>query len=311
MTAIPIDNARHERLRARAVQWAAQQVEPEAATRVAASTMTSPLSVALPLAAERISARRDAARKAREATAAEHGLACADCQDTGISYTEQECGCDAGRALVRKRVAAERQQWLGTLDRDLGIPRRYRDCTLETFGNPESPVLAELVDWVDNPKRQGIYLHGALGRGKTGLAVSAVREVAMTYLLRHGTTLPPRHVAQFLTVSRFLDILRPGGSAEDSVVVMRYLQGVGVLAIDDLGTEKLTDWGAERLFDVVNARHNDELPVFITSNFTLNQLSTRINQQVGNDMGGRIVERLVEGCTVLAFTEADTNWRMA
>jgi DNA replication protein DnaC len=43
---------------------------------------------------------------------------------------------------------------------------------------------------------------------------------------------------------------------------------VGLLILDDLGKEKYSEWSSQVLFDIVDTRYRNQLPIIITSNYT-------------------------------------------
>lgn len=45
-----------------------------------------------------------------------------------------------------------------------------------------------------------------------------------------------------------------------------------VLVIDDIGVEKVTEWLSEQLFLVINYRYENNLPMLVTSNQSLQDL---------------------------------------
>jgi DNA replication protein DnaC len=53
-----------------------------------------------------------------------------------------------------------------------------------------------------------------------------------------------------------------------------------VLILDDLGTEKITEWAREKLLQLINYRMNNQLATIITTNLSLNDISERLGQRV-------------------------------
>jgi DNA replication protein DnaC len=71
----------------------------------------------------------------------------------------------------------------------------------------------------------------------------------------------------------------------------------GVLILDDIGAERLTDFVAETFYLIVNGRYNKMLPTIFTSNFTIGELSERV--------GDRIASRIVEMCDLVELIGED------
>ena len=90
-------------------------------------------------------------------------------------------------------------------------------------------------------------LHGPVGRGKTHLMVGLLREL----VFRHGVEV------RFIEFSRLLSILREGySSGRSDAGVLSELAAVPVLAIDELGKGRLTDWELAIIDEVISRRYN-------------------------------------------------------
>ena len=62
-----------------------------------------------------------------------------------------------------------------------------------------------------------------------------------------------------------------------------------LLILDDLGTEKLTDWAAEKLDTLIDHRYIKGLPLVVTTNVPAAQLSPRIASRLQDRRLGRVV----------------------
>lgn len=254
----------------------------------------------------------------------ELGVACLECRDTGrveAGYwdTDGICSCAAGEPLRQEKKAREVAAWRAGIDAAIGIPRRYANCTIGSFPDQESPALLVASRWSRNtakpgddwPQGRGLYLSGMFGRGKTGIAVAALRAYVIRRGVRDDHQKASSTYAQFIPATALLEGLRPDEDDEHAPTRnLRRLRTIPALAIDDFGAERLTEWGVDRLFEVINHRHNELLPTLITSNFAPDDLAAKINRQVGGQYGDRIVERIVESCEIVAFPEGARNWRM-
>jgi DNA replication protein DnaC len=70
------------------------------------------------------------------------------------------------------------------------------------------------------------------------------------------------------------------------------VRSVGLLVFDDLGTQNMTPWVREKLYQILNHRYNAELPTVITTSNTLEEIDPRIRARM-------LDSRL---CTVFAIT---------
>ncbi len=82
-------------------------------------------------------------------------------------------------------------------------------------------------------------------------------------------------------------------SAQD--VINRYSR-IKLLILDDMGTEKPTEWANERLFEVIDNRYNENLPTVITTNLLPEPHLKKI-------VGDRIYDRIREMCKLYTITE--------
>lgn len=278
----------------------------------------------------RLQARIEAQRAQRRAEAAAQGITCIDCWDTGRRRSGSTCTCAAGErlraqelAVARRERAAAWERWEQELDDALGLPPRLRGWTLDRLGESE-PVRA-VRRWLArrNPD-EGLVLVGPFGCGKTVTAAVVLR--ALVYRDALGSLadaselgedalvdiLPPdaRQLGCFTTATGLLEALRPRDDGRPDPGALSRFRTVRYLVIDDLGAERLTTWGADRLYEVLNTRYNAQLPVIVTTNLDLGRLAQRWNAQLGDESGDRLINRLIDCCAVVRWPDNAPNWRL-
>lgn len=177
------------------------------------------------------------------------------------------------------------------------IPPRYEGLSFEDYavdaGNKNAVKWA--MRTIKNPQ-QGLIITGGAGTGKTFLAAILAQE-----LMKGGKSV------LFVDVPTLLDNLRKTfnkKSDDDATLdeMMKALNAVDVLILDDLGAESPTDWVAERVYVVINDRYNTRKPVILTSNYDLETLKTRFRDAI---TGTRIVSRIRQMCNVAEITGSD------
>lgn len=139
-----------------------------------------------------------------------------------------------------------------------------------------------------------LVLTGPTGTGKTHQAYGALRHIAEAG--------PQRFELIATTAPDMYGRLRPGGSEKGTEHELKRLATVPLLLLDDLGTEKLSEWTEEATYRLLNERYNSCLPLIVTTN-----LPTRADDgpNLTARLGERIASRLAETTTVITFTGPD------
>ncbi len=116
-----------------------------------------------------------------------------------------------------------------------------------------------------------LLLQGAYGCGKTHLA-AAIANFAV------GMGVP----TLFLTVPDLLDMLRFAYGAEDTTFEQRFdeIRNAKLLVLDDFGTQNATGWAQEKLFQIINYRYINKLPLVVTTNLSLSEIEARIRSRL-------------------------------
>jgi DNA replication protein DnaC len=145
---------------------------------------------------------------------------------------------------------------------------------------------------------QGLLLTGSVGTGKTTLLLALLRHVTERLIAR-------KRLVRLVTVPDFLRELRAGfeptrqALGEGTSHMLEQYRTCGLLVFDDLGAEKLSDWTAEQLYVLVDHRYRQRLPIFASSNWSIEGLAERVDK--------RVLDRLRETCTRIEVV--GPNWR--
>lgn len=214
----------------------------------------------------------------------------------GDSLRVEPCGCQGD---------LRRQQRLASAS----IPKRYVHCTLDTF-REKSTVLKnakrrvqEFADlWPNTPEGKGLLLMGGCGVGKTHLAVAALIEI-----IHSGK---PGRVA----FSNFQDLIQEIQASFDDdhsttkSEILRPLLEADLLVLDELGSQKPTQFVQDILYYVINTRYNEERTTIFTTNYYDRSAEAK-EETLEQRIGTRLRSRLAEMADRIEFTGATDHRR--
>jgi DNA replication protein DnaC len=134
---------------------------------------------------------------------------------------------------------------------------------------------------------RGLWLMGNTGTGKTTLGMLIAKEA-----LAAGKTVGVYFTPKLLTRIRQTYQQTESNRAYDDF--FRRVTSVDLLYIDDLGSERHTDWVVEQLYALINERYESRRPMLVTSNSEIDV--DKGQRQLEEQIGPRTVSRLVEIC---------------
>jgi len=118
-----------------------------------------------------------------------------------------------------------------------------------------------------------LLLRGGYGCGKTHLAASIAN-----FAVEMGVP------TLFLTVPDLLDMLRFSYDSDDVTFEERFneIRNASLLILDDFGTQNATAWAQEKLFQIINFRYINKLPLVVTTNLSLDEIDARIRSRLND-----------------------------
>ncbi len=234
---------------------------------------------------------------------------CPYCDGQGMRIVEDERGRRVAVPCVCR--AQRRSRRVLTLAR---IPRRYEHCTLDSYESNFDGAHRSLHLALKRARRfvdgyplvndgSGLLLTGAIGVGKTHLAVAVlqalVEERGATGLFYDYRELLKQVQNSYNSrvAATELEVLAPVFQAE-------------VLVLDEIGASKPTDWVWDTVAHILNTRYNDKRTTIITTNYpnlpprgvagdeTGNSARYVSREEtLGDRIGERMRSRLMEMCT--------------
>ena len=167
-----------------------------------------------------------------------------------------------------------------------------------------------LKDFKKGQDSRGLIFHGDVGRGKTHLVVAILREL----------TLDRSISCKFVEFSHLLADLKTGFDlGTPAVQLLEPLVQVDVLAIDELGKGRNTEWEATIIDELVSRRYNSGKVILATTNYppgpptgvASGNLATGELVALSDRVGTRIYSRLREMCHFCAVSGDDYREKAA
>jgi DNA replication protein DnaC len=178
--------------------------------------------------------------------------------------------------------------------RESQIPVKYKWKFREDFKivTPKANKIIGFVDTIkdktlDQKWKDGFYLWGPAGSGKTLLACIFLHELILKYALG----------GRFVDLSRqFFQRLKNSFDLVDESYgtagqILDELIEIPFLVIDDFGTQRNTEWELEMLYNLIDSRYEEDRITIITSNSNIAEYKDIAK--------GRIYSRIIEMCKII------------
>lgn len=209
------------------------------------------------------------------------------------------CKCETERReQEKKRIEHEEEmRRIERLKNASLMDAKMRNATLRNFiRKQDNQKLYKIIkNYVENfetffQKNRGILFWGTVGTGKTYAAACIANE-----LLNQNVS---------VIMTSFVKILPQlqDFNADESEIINK-LNVARLLIIDDLGTERTTDYALEKVYNVIDSRYRTGKPLILTTNLNYEDM-----QHTQDIRYRRIYDRILEMCHPVKVS--GRSWRV-
>ncbi|MFD1335237.1 primosomal protein DnaI [Oceanobacillus iheyensis] len=209
----------------------------------------------------------------------------ADNNDIRLSY--EKC---------HKRLEEEQNEQQQKLIQSLYMPKEILQARISDVIQDEhrSNALGKVLDFLEASKQElpkkGLYLYGSFGVGKTYLLGAIANELKK---LEYSISL--------IYMPEFVREIKSSFKDDSFNEKVDFFKKADILMLDDMGAEMQSAWFRDEVLgSVLQYRMMEGLPVFITSNYDLDQLEQELSTTrngVEQVKAGRIIERIKQVTT--------------
>ena len=173
------------------------------------------------------------------------------------------------------------------------IGKKFQNLNFENFNSNSENELAIAIakDYVNknitSTNTNGLIIMGESGVGKTHLAASIANKLIENdkiVLMGRLTTL----------LDMIKETFKDNTKSENELIEL--YSNVDMIIIDDLGTEKISNWALEKLYTIIENRNENRLPIIITTRFDKQGLIERFSQSQDEQLVDAIISKLYQMC---------------
>ena len=188
-----------------------------------------------------------------------------------------------------------------------GVSKRFRLARMEDFSKSFQEAARQ---------KQNLFMYGPRGVGKTHYLCACLRDLLRqemeeefedpakpgSIMQAPQTALNPP--AAFLPVPElmleFKHSYSRNANETETQVLARY-SNIKILALDDLGAERVSDWSIQMLYLLIDRRYREMRQTLISSNMSLSEIAESFDD--------RIASRISEMCQIVKFDGEDRRLR--
>ena len=219
--------------------------------------------------------------------------------EDSIEY--ERCNCNKSKDYWKEIDHKEYEQQkrnrirniINTIYKQNYIGRKLQEMNLENFyfDSSNKYVLDVVNDYInknkDTMKSDSLIIMGKSGVGKTHLAAAIANK-----LIENDKIVLMKRLTNLL--ERIRETYESNTNSENELIEI--YSNADMLIIDDLGTEKISNWALEKLYTIIQNRYENGLPIIITTRFNKQGLIERFSYSKDPDLVDAIISKLYQMC---------------
>lgn len=202
--------------------------------------------------------------------------------------------CEAEQAEAEQAEAeqaelkAQEHARLEKLLSDSGIPKLFRNCTIDNYRTDcidQEKALKLCYDYIRMFEYQlcpdPLFLVGSYGTGKTHLAIGILKRLLATDKIKSG---------YYTTTMRMIRDIRssyhPKSERQEQDIIDWYVNK-DLLILDEIGVQNGTDNEKILIYEVLNGRYEELRPTVLISNYNIAGIKEYLSERVFDRLQGK------------------------
>ncbi len=208
------------------------------------------------------------------------------------------CKCERERMKQEKAKAEyeKRMDQIKRLRKASLMDSKFREATFDNFKQTEAnaknlKLCKRYATHFDQmlEKNLGLLFYGNSGTGKSFAAACIAN-----YLLDQNI---PVVMTSFV---KLVEVIQKGGERADNIIAC--MNNAQLVILDDLGAERSTSYALEKVYDIIDSRYRQKLPMILTTNLTRDEMKEETDIRFV-----RVYDRIFEVCFLMQFV--GDSWR--
>lgn len=182
------------------------------------------------------------------------------------------------------------------------ISKRLKDYNFNNFkvtdSNKNEVEIAKdyTKKCTENKQENGLIITGNTGVGKTHLAASISNE-----LIKEDKIVLMGRLSSLLDMIK--ETFKDNSKSENELIEL--FSNTDMVVIDDLGTEKISQWALDKLYTIIENRNENKLPIIVTTRFDKESLLDRFYQSEDEELAEAVIEKLYQFCYGIELKKYD------